>query len=167
VSLWVLAGIWRAWARRRAFRRFAEAHRLQFAGFVVPDARLPYSRFERLRWAVLLSNVLEGPWDGVWVAVFDMRKTRHSPVSAVQVRVENLLPRVQIPRLWRAESDVAGEVGPRAAAVLARRPQTMIEADFDSLLVIAERRLDASELPELLGFATALARALAVDSRES
>jgi hypothetical protein len=71
--IWLLAAvrIRQTLQRRRAFREFAAAHHLRFVGTIPSDARAPYTRIKRVSREVLLSNVIEGQWDGLPIHLFD------------------------------------------------------------------------------------------------
>jgi hypothetical protein len=149
--IWGLAVVrmWQALQRRRAFRDFAEARHLQFVGTTPSDARPPYTRIGLVRWAVLLSNVVEGNWDGLPVYLFDMpRGRRRAPWTTALVTVGGTL-----------------RSGPAAAAVTSAGPAALIETDLDVLCVSPRRLLEASELAGFLTFATALAKAMEHDAR--
>ncbi len=149
--LWLLAAVrtGRALQRRRAFRDFAAAQHLQFAGTIPSDARAPYTRIEQVRRAVLLSNVVEGLSDGLPIRLFDM-PSRHGPRwTVVLVTVEGTLRR-----------------GAGAERVIAAGPTALIETNLDVLCVSPQRRLDASEFAAWLTFATALATAMERDAKE-
>jgi hypothetical protein len=150
--LWLLGAVrlGRALRRRQAFRAFAAAHPdLQFVGTKASDARLPYTRIDRVRRAVLLSNVVEGQWDGLPIRLFDMPIHRGLRWTAVLVTVEDLLRR-----------------GAWAEQVIAAGPAAMIETNLDVLLVSPTRLLDPGELTAWLAFATALAKAMERDAKE-
>ena len=149
--IWLLAAarIRQALQRRRAFRDFAAAQHLQFVGTIPSDARAPYTRIARVRWAVLLSNVMEGQWDGLPIRLFDMPRGRMPSWTMVLVTVEGTLRR-----------------GAGAERAIAAGPAALIETNLDVLCVSPRRRLDASELAEWLSFATTLAQAMERDAKE-
>jgi hypothetical protein len=150
--LWVLGAmrLWRALRRRQAFRAFAAAHpNLQFVGTIPSDARLPYTRIDRVRRAVLLSNVVEGQWDGLPIRLFDMPIQRGLRWTAALATVEDTLRR-----------------GAWAEQVIAAGPAATIETNLDVLWVSPRRLLDPVELTAWLAFATALARAMGRDFKE-
>jgi len=137
--------------RRRAFREFAAARGFEFVGTIPSDGRTPYKRIQRVAQAVLLTNLVQGQWNGVPISVFDMPWFRRgSKLTTVLVVVEDTLRR-----------------GPLAEGVLAARPDTLIDMDLDILIVTPRRLLDAPELPEWLTFATTLAKAMERDFKES
>ena len=149
--IWLLAAvrIRQALQRRRAFRDFAAAQHLEFVGTIPSDARAPYTRIGRVRWAVLLSNVIEGPWDGLPIRLFDMPRRRAPRWTMVLVTVEGTLRR-----------------GAGAERAIAAGPAALIETNLDVLCVSPRRSLDASELGEWLSFATTLAQAMERDAKE-
>jgi hypothetical protein len=137
--------------RRRAFQEFAAEKRFEFVGTIPSDGRVPYKRIQRVAQAVLLTNLVEGQWDGLPVRVFDMPwRRRGAKLTTVLVVVEDTLRR-----------------GALAEGVLAARPDAMIDIDLDILIVTPARLLDASELAEWLTFATALAKAMERDFKQS
>src|SRR5262245_4652499 len=142
--IWLLGAvrIRQALQRRRAFRDFAAEQQLEFVGIIPSDARAPYTRLGRVRWAVLLWNVVEGQADGLPVYLFDMPQHRRSRWTMGLVTVDGTLRR-----------------GPAAERVIADGPAALIETKLDVLCVSPRRRLDVSELVEWLSFATALAKA--------
>jgi hypothetical protein len=151
--LWLLAAVRfrRSLERRRAFKEFAAAHQLTFAGTIPSDARPPYTRIERVAWAVLLSNTMEGQWDGLPVRLFDMPPARNkAPWTAILVTVEGTLRR-----------------GEGAERVIVAGPEAFIETNLDVLYVTPRGLLEVSELTTWLSFATALAKAMERDDRES
>src|SRR5262245_35289979 len=79
--------------RRRSFQDFAATQHLEFVGIIPSDARAPYTRIGRVRWAVLLSNVVEGQSDGLPICLFDMPHNRHSRWTMVIVTVDGTLRR--------------------------------------------------------------------------
>lgn len=149
--IWLLAAvrIGQSLRRRRAFQDFAAAQHLQFVGTIPSDARAPYTRIGRVRWAVLLSNVIEGQSDGLPIRLFDMPRGRDPRWTMVLVTVEGTLRR-----------------GAGAERVIAARPEALIETNLDVLCVSPMRSLDASELAAWLSFATALAKAMERDAKE-
>jgi hypothetical protein len=150
--LWLLGAVrlGQALRRRRAFQAFAVAQpNLQFVGTIPSDARPPYTRVDRVRWAVLLSNVVEGRSDGLPIHLFDMPRRADSRWTVVLVTVDDMLRR-----------------GARAERVMATGPAALIETTVDVLLVSPERLLDPSELARWLAFATALAKAMERDAKE-
>jgi hypothetical protein len=148
--LWVLAAVRARGAlrRRRACQAFAAAHAFRFAGTIPSDARAPYTRIDRVSRAVLLSNVLEGEWEGLAVRVCDMAPgRRRARWTTILVTVEDTL-----------------QLGPGAQRVIDTAPVApLIETNLDVLSVSPRRRLDASELPVWLSFATTLAKAMERD----
>lgn len=150
IWLWAAVRTRQALQRRRAFRDFAKAHRLEFVGIIPSDKRAPHTRIELVRWAVLLWHVVEGQWDGLPVSVFDMPSRGGSPWTMALVTVEGTLRR-----------------GAYAEAVIAARPALSIQIEFDVLCVSAMQRLDVAELGALLAFATALAKAMERDAEEA
>ena len=98
--IWLVAAvrIRQALQRRGAFRDFAAAHRLQFVGTIPSDARAPYTRIERVRREVLLSNVIEGQWDGLPIHLFDRARGQTPRWTMVLVTVEGRLRRGARPR---------------------------------------------------------------------
>jgi hypothetical protein len=149
--IWLLAvvRIWQALQRRRAFRDFAAARHLQFVGTIPSDARAPYTRIERVRREVLLSNVMEGQWDGLPIRLFDIQRGRAPRWTMVLVTVEGTLRR-----------------GAGAEHAIAAGPTALIETNLDVLCVSPRRALDASELATWLSFATTLAQAMERDAKE-
>jgi len=149
--IWLLAAvrIRQALQRRRAFRDFAAAHHLQFVGTIPSDARAPYTRIDRVRREVLLSNVIEGQWDGLPIRLFDRARGRTPRWTMVLVTVEGRLRR-----------------GAGAERALAADPEALIETNLDVLCVSPRRPLDPSELATWLSFATTLARAMERDAKE-
>jgi hypothetical protein len=149
--IWLLGAVRarQALQRRRAFRDFAAAQHLEFVGTIPSDARAPYTRIARVRWAVLLSNVLEGQWDGLPIRLFDMPRGSALRWTMVLVTVEGTLG-----------------LGAGAARATADGPAALIETNLDVLCVSPKRRLDASELAEWLSFATTLAQAMERDAKE-
>src|SRR4030095_3777674 len=105
---------WRALQRRRAFRDFAAARHLEFVGTMASDARAPYTRIDRVRRAVLLSNVIDGQWDGLPVRMFDMSKGRGRGQTTVLRRTAEAILR-------------RGAEGERA---IAAGPQALIETNL-------------------------------------
>ncbi len=83
-------------------RDFATRHQLRFRGTLPSDKYAPYTAFERVRSAVLISLVMEGRWNDCDVALFDYY--RRGGVSAVGVIVS--LPndascfRIASPTFW-------------------------------------------------------------------
>ena len=151
--IWLGAALWirSVLLRRRAFREFAAARRLEFVGIIPSDARLPYKRIQRVAQAVLLSNVVEGQWDGLPIRVFDMPWRRRGPhLTTILVVVEDTLHR-----------------GALAEGVLAARPEARIDTDLDILIVTPQRLLDPSELAEWMTFSTTLAKAMERDFKHS
>jgi hypothetical protein len=134
--------------RRRAFQAFAAARSLRFVGTIPSDGRAPYTRIDRVSLAVLLTNVLEGEWDGLPVSVCDLSPSRRRPRwTTILVTVEDTLRR-----------------GPDAERVILAAPDPpRIETSLDVLSVAPGRRLDPSELPVWLSFATSLAKAMERD----
>ena len=138
---------WRALQRRRTFRDFAAARHLEFVGTVASDARAPYTRIDRVRRAVLLSNVIEGQWDGLPVRVFDMSKGRRmGQTTVILLTVEDILRR-----------------GAEAERAIAAGPQALIETNLDVLCVSPKRPLDAAELATWLSFAATVGKAMERD----
>ena len=151
--IWLLAAVrlWQSLRRRRAFREFAAAQHLRFVGTIPSDARAPYTRIGRVRWAVLLWNVMEGQWDGLPIHVFDMPTERRSPPwTMVLVIVEGTLRR-----------------GAGAERAIAAGPAALIETNLDVLCASPRRRLDTSELAAWISFATTLAKAMERDAKEA
>ena len=146
---WPRCGSRQALQRRRAFREFAAARHLQFVGTIPSDARAPYTRIDRVRRAVLLSNVIEGQSDGLPIRLFDMPSGSTPRWTIVLVTVDGTLRR-----------------GAGAERVIAARPAARIETNLDVLCVSPRRPLDASELAEWLSFATALGKAMERDAKE-
>lgn len=149
--IWLLAAVrgGQALRRRRAFQAFAAAQpQFHFAGTIPSDARLPYSRVDLVRRQVLLSNVVEGQWDGLPVHVFDTARGRTPRWTILLVRVEDMLHR-----------------GAEAERVVAAGPAALIETSLDVLTVSPQRPLDTSELIAWLTFATALAKAMERDAK--
>ena len=122
---------------------------LEFVGTIPSDARAPYTRIERVRWAVLLWNVMEGQWNGLPIRLFDMPRGRALGWTMVLVTVEGTLRR-----------------GAGAERAIAAEPAALIETNLDVLCVSPRRPLDASELAAWLSFATRLARAMERDAKE-
>jgi hypothetical protein len=149
IGLLAALRIRQALQRRRAFRDFAAAQRLEFVGTIPSDARAPYTRIKRVRWAVLLSNVMEGQWDGLPIRLFDMPRGRAPRWTMVLVTVEGTLRR-----------------GAGAERAIAAGPAALIETNLDVLCVSPRRPLDASELATWLSFATTLAQAMERDTKE-
>lgn len=149
--LWLLAAvrIRQALQRRRAFRDFAAAQQLRFAGTIPSDARAPYTRIDRVRRGVLLSNVMEGQWEGLPIRLFDMPRGRTPRWTMVLVTVEGTLRR-----------------GAGAERAIAGGPAALIETNLDVLCISPRRPLDASELAAWLSFATTLAQAMERDAKE-
>ena len=135
--------------RRRAFKDFAATRQLQFAGTIPSDARAPYARIDHVRRQVLLSNVIEGQWDGLPIHLFDMARGQTPRWTTILVTVEGTLRR-----------------GAGAESVIAAKPETWIETNLDVLCVSPQRPIEASELAEWLSFATALARAMERDAKD-
>jgi hypothetical protein len=151
--IWLLAAwlIRRGLMRRRAFRDFAAARGLEFVGTIASDGRMPYKRVPRVAQAVLLSNVLEGQWEGLPIRLFEMVWRRNGPsLTTILVVVEGRLLR-----------------GAGAEGVIAARPETWIEMDLDILVITPQRRLDPSEFAEWLTFAVTLAKAMERDAKEA
>ena len=149
--IWLLAAVrvWQALRRRRAFQAFAAAQpELHFVGTIPSDARLPYSRVERVRRQVLLSNVVEGRWDGLPVHLFDTARGRDPRWTMILVTVEDMLHR-----------------GAEAERIVAAGPAALIEFSLDVLSVSPQRSLDTSELTAWLTFATTLAKAMERDAK--
>ena len=161
---WLLAVVrlWQALRRRRAFREFAAARHLRFVGTIPSDARAPYTRIGRVRWAVLLWNVMEGQWDGLPIYVFDMPTERRSPSwTMVIVIVEGTLRRGA-----GAERAIAAGL-PRGSLGEGQGPAALIETNLDVLCVSPRRKLDTSELAAWISFATTLAKAMERDAKEA
>lgn len=151
--LWLLAAVRtrQILQRRRAFQAFAAAQRLKFVGTIPSDARAPYTRIYLVRGAVLLSNVIEGEWDGLPIRLFDMPERRGAPRSTViLVTVEGTLLRGA-----SAERTIAA--GP---------PAELIDTNLDVLCVSPRRKLEPSELTTWLTFATTLAKAMEQDAKD-
>jgi hypothetical protein len=150
--IWLLAVVRtrQALERRRAFRDFAAARHLQFVGTIPSDKRAPYTRIGRVRWAVLLSNVIEGQSDGLPIHLFDMPRGRDPRWTMVLVTVDGTLHR-----------------GAEAERAIAAGPEALIETNLDVLCVSPRRSLDVSELAAWLSFATALAKAMERDAKEA
>jgi hypothetical protein len=152
--IWLYAAMrmGRGLLRRRAFQEFAAAHQqLKFVGTIPSDARAPYTRSEFVRWGVLLSNVVEGEWDGLPIYLFDV------PFRAEPTRWTTILVKVEgtLHRGAGAEGVIAGStVGQEA----------MIEMNLDILCVSAQKPLDGPELSTWLSFATALAKVMERDA---
>ena len=142
--------IWRALRRRRAFRDFAAARHLQFAGTIPSDARAPYTRIDKVRRAVLLWNVIEGQWDGLPVRLFDMpeRFPRGRRTTAILVTVGDILHR-----------------GAEAERAITAIPKVRIETNFDVVCVSPMRQLEAAELATWLSSAVTIARAMERDAK--
>src|SRR5688572_23438193 len=65
------------WLNRRfRLREFAAQHNLHFRGILPSDKYAPYERFDYVRRAVLIHNVMEGRWNDLEVAVFDFPMRR-------------------------------------------------------------------------------------------
>jgi hypothetical protein len=135
--------------RRRAFQDFARAHQLEFVGTIPSDGRAPYTQIDRVRGGPLLSNVLEGRWDGLPISLFDSPRGRSARWTMVLVTVEGRLLR--------------GSATERAVAA---HPDALIETNLDVLCVSPWRSLDASEFAAWLSFATTLAKAMERDAKE-
>jgi hypothetical protein len=154
LPIWLVAAFWlrRSLGRRRGFQAFAAAHRLQFAGTIASDARLPYTRIPRVAWAVLLSNTIEGEWDGLPIRLFDMPNRRNSPPwTTILVKVDGRLLR-----------------GPHTEQAIGAGPAAHIETDdLDVLCVSPKRLLDPSNLKAWLSFATTIAKAMERDAKEA
>lgn len=152
--LWVMGGMYlrKEWGRRRALQDFAAARQLTFVGTIPSDARAPYTRIYWVARAVLLSNVIEGRWDGLPIKLFEMPADRARPTgTTVLVTVEDLLRR-----------------GARAEHAIAAGPaETWIDMNAEILCVCAQRRLDPSELPTWLSFAVAVAKAMEQDLKDA
>jgi len=150
--LWLLAVVLirKALQRRRAFRDFAAAQRLQFVGTIPSDSRAPYTRIERVRRQGLLSNVVEGQWDGLSIRLFDLSPGRTPRWTAVLVAVGSTLHR-----------------GARAERAIAAHREARIETNLDVLFVSPMRPLDVAEVATWLTFATTLARAMELDADEA
>jgi hypothetical protein len=149
--IWLLAAVRvrQALQRRRSFQDFAAEQRLEFVGIIPSDARAPYTRIGRVRWAVLLWNVVEGQSDGLPIYLFDMPHNRRSRWTMVLVTVDGTLRR-----------------GAAAERAIAAGPAALIETNLDVLCVSPRRRLDVSELAEWLSFATALAKTMERDAKD-
>ena len=150
--MWLLV-VWlirKGLQRRRAFQDFAAAQHLQFVGTIPSDKRAPYTRIDRVRRQGLLSNVVEGQWDGLPIRLFDLAPGRSPRWTAVLVAVGSTLHR-----------------GARAESAIAARREALIETNLDVLFVSPMRALDAPELAAWLSFATTVARALERDADEA
>jgi hypothetical protein len=149
--IWVFAlvRIRKGLQRRRAFREFAAARHLQFLGTIPSDARPPYTRVDVVRRQVLLSNVIEGQWDGLSIHLFDTSRGRSPRWTMILVTVEGTLRR-----------------GGTAEGVIAARQDALIQTELGILCVSPKRPLDASELATWLSFATTLAKGMERDAKE-
>jgi hypothetical protein len=152
--IWLLAAvrIRQALMRRRAYRDFAEARHLKFAGVIPSDARAPYTRIPLVRSAVLLFHVVEGEWDGLPIRLFEMPWGRRggSDWTTIIVAVEGRL-----------------HPGPETERVIAARPEVAIRTNLDVLCLSPGRRLVASEFADWLSYTVALAKAMEHDAKEA
>jgi hypothetical protein len=190
--LYLIVRIGRWLKRRAAMRDFATGHQLRFRGTLPSDKYAPYTAFDRVRSAVLISMVMEGRWNDCDVALFDYYRQRG--VSAVGVIVS--LPhdgscfRIASPTFWlpRGTSktgdtldasglpswvvvselipgSAAAAIGPQTAARLREAPAVSVETNLGYLFVTPKAQVNVDGVPEFLDFATSVARAIGADAR--
>jgi hypothetical protein len=133
-------GLYHTLQRRQGFSQFAAHHGLRVVGTIAPDGRPPYERIEHLKWSVLIHNTLEGEWEGLQVAVFDMKPSKHVTQTAAIVHAPDIL----------GDGPTGSGPGGRFAEVT---------AVGELLYVRAHTALTASALAGFLSDAVALARA--------
>ncbi len=181
------------WLKRRsAMGEFATRHQFRFRGTLPSDKYPPYTAFERVRSAVLISMVMEGRWNDCDVALFDYY--RRGGMSAVGVIVS--LPndgscfRITSPTYWPPggapktvdtldasglpswivvseliSGSAAAAIGPQTAARLREGPEVSLETNLGYLFVTPKAHVNVDGVPGFLDFATSVARAIGADAR--
>lgn len=181
------------WLKRRAaFRDFAVGHQLRFRGTLPSDKSAPYTAFPIVRRAVLLGLVMEGHWTDFDVALFTYRRSRfqasdigvivslpndctsfHIAAPAFSSSGAAWATRVTLDASglasWVVLSELipgsaAAAIGPRTAALLRDGPPVSLETNLGYLFVTPLRGITPDRLPDVLDFATSVARALGVDA---
>ena len=148
------------WLKRRStLREFAATHGLRVRGMLPSDKYEPYRRFRKVRQAVLLYNVMEGHWKDFEIALFDF--PRQGTWTGVIVSVPN-----DHTQFEAGPGLAAPRVGSRTAAALRSDPSMFAETQVGYLYASPQRLVGVDALPELLGFALTVARALNDDGQE-
>jgi len=189
--LYAMVRFWRWLNRRTAMHDFATSHQLRFRGTLPSDKYGPYTTFEQVRSAVLISMVMEGRWNDCDVALFDYYRRRGASATGVIVSLphDSSCFRIVSPTFWPGlarktgdtleasglaawvvVSDVipgaaAAAIGPHTAARLREAPSVSIETNLGYLLVTAKADVSVDAVREFLDFATSVARALDADVR--
>lgn len=181
------------WLKRRAaFRDFATEHQFRFRGTLPSDKYAPYTAFPIVRSAVLLWLVMEGRWTDFDVALFDYRRSRfqasyvgiivslpndctcfHIAAPAFSTSGTTWQTRVTLDASglasWVVVSELipgsaAAAIGPRTAALLRDGPPVSLETNLGYLFVTPMPGITPDRLPDVLEFATSVARALGIDA---